>query len=297
MKNVPETTGSNELIVVKQLPVIEDQLLAVKASIQERVGNALSLVCTEETYKDIKKIRSDLNKEYQELEKRRKEIKGQILAPYEQFEGIYKECAGDIYIDADRKLKAKIEEVETGLKQQKAEDLEKYFAEYRESLGLPVDYVQLSDAGIKVGLSDSRVSLHKQAAAFLDRIDSDLKVIETLESRDEILAEYNGKFNLSQAMLIVNNRHQMIEAEKKRREEAQNRQQAQQAQQAAVQAVVEVANELPPAAVQAPVKAPDPEAVPEAPAVYKATFTVTATIEALKALKQFLNEGGYEYEC
>ena len=50
------------LIVVKQLPVIEDQLLAVKNSIEERVATALSLVCTEETYKDIKKVRSELPK-------------------------------------------------------------------------------------------------------------------------------------------------------------------------------------------------------------------------------------------
>ena len=62
----------NNLIVIKQLPVIEDQLVAVKQSIEERVNAALSLVCTEDTYKDIKKVRSELNKEYQELEKRRK---------------------------------------------------------------------------------------------------------------------------------------------------------------------------------------------------------------------------------
>ena len=112
----------NNLIVVKQLPVIEDQLLAVKNSIEERVATALSLVCTEETYKDIKKVRSELNKEYAELEKRRKEIKGQILAPYESFEGVYKECAGDMYAKADRELGAKIKEVEDGLKQQFREE-------------------------------------------------------------------------------------------------------------------------------------------------------------------------------
>ena len=54
----------NGLIIVKQLPVIEDQLAAVKESITERVNQALSLVCTEDTYKDIKKVRAELNKEY-----------------------------------------------------------------------------------------------------------------------------------------------------------------------------------------------------------------------------------------
>ena len=142
MSKTAENPG-NDLIVVRQLPVIEDQLLAVKESIEARVKDALSLVCTEDTYKDIKKIRSDLNKEFQQLESRRKEIKVQILAPYEKFEGVYRECAGDIYKNADIKLGEKIREVENGLKQQKADDLEKFFAEYRESLGLPVDFVKL----------------------------------------------------------------------------------------------------------------------------------------------------------
>lgn len=293
MSKTAENPG-NDLIVVRQLPVIEDQLLAVKESIEARVKDALSLVCTEDTYKDIKKIRSDLNKEFQQLESRRKEIKVQILAPYEKFEGVYRECAGDIYKNADIKLGEKIREVENGLKQQKADDLEKFFAEYRESLGLPVDFVQLSDAGIKIGLSDSKVSLHRQASEFLDRIDSDLKVINTQEHRDEILVEYTGKFNLSAAMLIVDNRHKMIAAEKARQEEIKARQQA---AQAAAQAVQETVHAETPAAIQPPVKTPDPEAVPAAPVMYKATFTVTATIDGLKALKQFLNEGGYQYEC
>jgi len=73
---------NDNLIIVRQLPVIEDQLLQVKASIESRVGEALSLACTEDTYKAVKKARSELNKEYAELERRRKEVKASILAPY-----------------------------------------------------------------------------------------------------------------------------------------------------------------------------------------------------------------------
>ena len=277
------------LIVVKQLPVIEDQLLAVKNSIEERVSTALSLVCTEETYKDIKKVRSELNKEYTELEKRRKEIKGQILAPYEQFEGIYKECAGDMYAKADRELGAKIKEVEDGLKQQKADDLAAYFAEYRASLGIDEDFVALNAAGIKIGLSDSRTSLHKQAAAFLDTIAGDLKVIDSLEYRDEVLAEYKNTYCLSGSIITVDNRHKAIEAERIRREQMKAQQEA---AQAAAQAVKQVVQEETPAAVSAPVKVEQPAE----PTMYKTTFTVTATIEGLKALKAFLIEGGYKYE-
>ena len=99
------------LITIEQLPVISEKLQAVKESIQTRVNEALSLVCTEDTYKSVKKVRSDLNKEYQELEAKRKEVKNAIMAPYQQFEAVYKECAGDLYSQADIQLRAKITEV------------------------------------------------------------------------------------------------------------------------------------------------------------------------------------------
>lgn len=291
IEKAAETAGT-ELIVVTQLPVIEDQLLAVKASIEARVNEAKSLVCTEETYKQIKQVRAELNKEYSALEAKRKEIKKQILAPYERFESTYKECAGDLYASADRELASKIEEVEYGLKAEKAKDLYGYFEDYRQSIGIPDDFVNLHNAGITVGLSDSKTSLHKRAAAFLDRIADDLKVIDTLESRDEVLAEYANNYNLSGAMLTVENRHKAIEAERIRREQAEARRQEMTLQAAVVQAAAEQVSEIiKKEEIAAPVKAEV-----EQPKVLKTTFTVYGTLDQLKALKAFLTEGGYKYE-
>ena len=294
MKKTEET--NTELIVVTQLPVIVDQLQAVKQSIQTRVDEAKSLVCTEDTYKQIKAVRADLNKEYAALEAKRKEIKKQILAPYEQFEAVYKECAGDLYMSADRELAAKIAEVENGLKEQKQKDLESYFYEYLSSVGIYPSFVSVDDAKIKVGLSDSRTSLHKQAAAFIDRIDNDLKVIDTVENRDEVLAEYANDYNLSRAMLTVKNRHEAIEAERKRREEMKAAQEAAQVSRAAVEEAISE-----PPVIVAPVVSAVQVTVVEGVTVKEeikltCTLTVKATREKLMELKQFLNEGGYDYE-
>lgn len=295
MKKTEET--NTELIVVTQLPVIVDQLQAVKQSIQTRVDEAKSLVCTEDTYKQIKAVRADLNKEYAALEAKRKEIKKQILAPYEQFEGVYKECAGDLYASADRELAAKISEVESGLKAQKQEDLEAYFYEYLASVGIDPSFVSIDDAKIKVGLSDSRTSLHKQAVAFIDRIDSDLKVIDTLPARDEVLAEYANDYNLSRSMLTVENRHKAIEAERIRREEMRKTQEeASEARAAVEEAMIQPV--VAPVVVTQPVveSAPSSVAVNAEGIMLTCTFTVTATREKLIELKKFLTEGGYDYE-
>lgn len=284
-----ETLG-NELIVVEQLPVIKNQLLAFKGSVEKRVKDALSLVCNEDTYKEIKKVRSELNKEYELLENRRKEIKGQILAPYEEFEAVYKDCAGGLYADADRKLAAKIREVEDGLKAEKKHDLENYFYDYLRSVGIDPSFVSIDDAKIKVGLSDSKTSLHKQAAAFIDRIVDDLKVIDALESRDEVLAEYSQDYNLSKAMLTVENRKKLIEAERQRREAAKAAQEAAKAAEVKVAEAVKEAEAPEASVVMAPVKQPVEEKI------LTCTFTVRATRDKLLALKAFLNEGGYDYE-
>ena len=79
-----------ELIVVKQLPQIEEHLKELSAEIDKKVENAKSLVCTDENVKAIKQVRADLNKEFKEVEQQRKVVKEQILAPYMQFEEIYK---------------------------------------------------------------------------------------------------------------------------------------------------------------------------------------------------------------
>ena len=63
---------STDLIVVKQLPVIEEQLRSVKMTIQDRVNDVLSMECTEATYREVKKARAELNAEFRELEARRR---------------------------------------------------------------------------------------------------------------------------------------------------------------------------------------------------------------------------------
>ena len=64
-----------DLIIVKQLPQIEEHLKDLSTEIEEKVENAKSLVCTEESVKIVKQVRADLNKEFKELETQRKTVK------------------------------------------------------------------------------------------------------------------------------------------------------------------------------------------------------------------------------
>ncbi len=283
--------NNDNLIVVRQLPIIEDQLRKIKANVESRVGVVLAMECTEETRQSVKAARAELSKEFAALETRRKEVKAAVLAPYEAFERLYKECAADIYRAADTQLKTRIDDVETGLKKQKADRVETYFNEYRQSLGISADYVSFASAGIHITLTASEKSLKDAARSFLDRVAGDLGVIDTQEHSDEILVEYLHDLNLSRSITTVSNRHRAIAAAQERKKAA--------AEQATM--LEESAKQVEAAAAPDPVVMPPtmvdvPETVQTDPTVYSTSFKVTASLDKLRALKQFLIEGGYEYE-
>lgn len=270
---------NNEIIVVKQLPIIQEQLQQIKADVTTRVETALSLVCTEDTVKSIKDERAKLNKEYKYWEDKRKEVKKAVLSPYEQFEDIYKSCVSDIFKKADIELKTKIDSVENELKAKKRTEVFTYFEELCEANSL--DFITFERANINVTLSASLKSLKEQAKTFIDRICDDLKLIETQEHKDEILYEYKQSLNVSAAITSVADRYKAIEAEKAKEEERKAKEEA---AQKAVEKVEKVVETLTPPKVE------------EAEPILTVQFTVKGTRTQLKALKEFLNNGGYDYE-
>lgn len=295
---------TNGLIVVKQLPVIEERLQSVKPVIQTKVQEALSLACTEENRQEIKKLRADMNKEFSALEEQRKAVKKGVLEPYERFEKVYQDCVSALYRQADRELKQKIDDVENGIRQDKQDELEAYYTEVALSYGIPEDTFSFADCGIKVNLSTTVSSAKKKIVSALERVKGELDYISGMDYAAEILIEYKKSHNAITAAQLVEQRHAQMEAEQQRLAEANARRQAeQQHQQEIVDIVTEAeSREVPEQVMQPPVELkPETEpitseSVPAAEKVYEARFAVRGTIEQLKALKAFLTEGGYTYE-
>lgn len=287
---VEDVLSIENAIILKQLPIIEDRLRELGERVAERVSRSVLLVCTEDTYKDIKKERAELNKEFEALEAQRKAVKSAILAPYSKFEETYKECVAEPYKTADKQLKGKIVEVEDGLKQAKEQEVKEYFLEYRTSKGL--DFPDFAAAGIKVNMTDSVKKLKVQAKGIIDRIADDMMAIRSMEYADEILVEYKQDYILASAIARVTARHKAIEAEKaaeaERLEKEEDRQRTAEAVQQAKQEEMKAVS----LAVAEPVTIEMPTPVKR----YRTGFYVYGTLEDLKKLKAFLTEGGYEYE-
>lgn len=285
---------NSELIVVKQLPIIEQQLKKASEEIDEKVKEATSLVCNEENIKTIKDVRANLNKELKEFEEKRKQVKSEVIKPYEDFEKIYKEYISDKYKNADAELKNKVDSVENELKANKKAEVERYFNEYIESKG--IDFVTFENLNINVTLSSSLKSLKEAARNFIDKIVEDLNIIEMQEHKAEILVEYKQSLNVSQAIVNVNNRIKAIEEEKQKAEKEKELQKfiidtAREGDKVAL--VNEEQNEATNLNenhnnIDKPLEAPEVKIT--------VVFKVTDTKERIRQIKKFLEDGGYKYE-
>lgn len=268
---------NKELIIIKQLPIIEENLKKLSAEIDEDVKNALALEVNEETVKDVKKIRTQLGKDFDELEEQRKFVKEKVLAPYMAFEEVYKTYVSDKYKSADATLKEKVDDVEDGLKLVKEKQVIEYFEELITKEN--IDFIKYDQLGIKVGLSNSLKSLKDSVKEFIDKTVEELILIETQEYKAEILVEYKQTLNIANAITSVSNRMKAIEEEKVRQEElAKIKEQEQQ--------VIEKVD-----IVFAP------EVIEQIKEEVKImTFKVFGTLEELKKVKEYLEREGIKYE-
>ena len=295
---LPENSVADNIIVIKQLPVIEDQLRTLREAVESKVSEALSLAVTEDTVKAVKAVRAALNKEYKDLEERRKQVKLAILEPYDRFEATYRECIGNLYTDADQKLREKIDAVESGVKDAKRQALKYYFEEYRASVGLsdePLASFEKWDVNITKSASDK--SLRQSAKAYLDMIRGDLDTIATMENADEILVEYKACRELNRAIAAVNERRRRMEEEKERREKMAAERAEREAREREAMAKVEAAAKVTPVAPPEEVKKPEIVEEPAEKVFPRFTFTViNATKSQLIKVREFMKQEGIQYE-
>lgn len=274
-----------DLIIVKQLPQIEEHLKELSIDVDKKVEYSKSLICTDENIKTIKQVRADLNKEFKGVEQQRKLVKEQILAPYMKFEDVYKQYISDKYKSADSDLKTKIDLTENEFKAKKEQEIKDYFEEYK--IANNIDFITYGQARINVTLSASMKSLKEQAKQFIDKITDDLKLIETQEHKAEILVEYKQTLNVAQAITTVTNRFKAIEEEKKKEE-----QKVVHIEMNENHEITKKSYEQLESIFNKPLEQPKEEKEE----VLTLKFTVKGTKTKLRALKEFLINGGYEYE-
>lgn len=269
------------LIVVEQLPIIKTYLEQLSVEIKEKVDKATSLVCTEENYKEIKEIRSALRKEFNELEIQRKNVKNAIMEKYNAFEEIYKEKVANLYKQADDELNRKIT-ISTYTLFKEKEDKIRAFAEEHIKFNHLEDIIKFEDINLNINLSASIKSLKTKVIEFCEKVNNDLSSIKQMEDSEELTLEYKkNNFELSKAILIVNERKEQLKKIKEREEILSKKQEEEQKVVENVEKVIEEHEEL-----------TAPKEIIEDEEILTVQFVVKGTKKQILELKEWLKERG-----
>lgn len=277
---------TKDLIIVTQLPIIEQTLKQIGADVDLIVANALSIECTAENKQEIKQIRTDLNNRFKELEEKRKSVKNAIMKPYDDMESIYKQEITTKFNHADEELALRISKVEIIEKKMLEDGARLYFDEYLKSKN--INFISFEDSGIKVTLSNNPTQLKKMVNDFIDKIASDIELIEEEELKSEILVEYKKSLNVSASIIEVKRRTRAIEEEKIRQ------QQILEQKQKVAEAVAKVEEVV---ILSAPATKEEKKETPKAIIIPRVKIVlINETVERIKELQKFLKDGGYNVE-
>ncbi len=281
----PEFNGEIQA-KIKSVGEIESNMKEVKGYVEELNNYYKNITFTEETIKEAKEEKAKVNKFKGQVAEYRKNIVAEYNKPIKAFEDTAKETE-KLLTDTYNTINQQVATHEDKIKKEKEEEVRNYFEEYKESLN--IDFIKFEDTKIKINLTDSKTSLKKQVKDFVDKINTDLATIMLQNFKEEILVEYkqNG-FVLNNAITTVLNRQKAIEEARKNEEEKKitiisNKEHE----------ITEESYEQLEQVFNKPLEQPEEVKQEE---ILTLKFTVRGTRTKLKELKNFLIQGGYDYE-
>lgn len=270
---------------IKSVGEIESNMKEVKGYVENLNNYYKNIEFTEETMKQAKDEKSNVNKFKKQVADYRKNIVEEYNKPIKVFEDTAKETE-KLLTATYNTINEQVANYENKQKEIKEQEIKDYFEEYKTANS--IDFIKYEQARINVTLSASIKSLKEQAKAFIDKIVDDLKLIETQEHKAEILVEYKQTLNVSNAIKVVINRFKAIEEEKKKEEQKVVHIKMNENHEIEKESYEQLENIF-----NKPLKQPKEEKQED---VLTLKFTVRGTRTKLKELKQFLENGGYDYE-
>lgn len=296
MKNLLEAEVVEEIdvtkaIIVTQKPIIMYEMLEpISKSIMAKIQSLdiESLEPTEDNLALIKRTRTDLKKDFEDLENARMMAKELIMKDYNTLDELYKKLIKSPFSDADIKLKNLVDTVESGILKLKVDGLKEYFKDEN-----TFDFTNFEDMGLKIIKSKSDKAIKTEIDEYLANIKMSISTIETLQNKERVLAKFQMSKDLNRSISETN-----IEIQREEQIKAQNDERERQAEERRL--TLEESKRIEVSRFQEEVIL-EPEAIEEPKQivedqVYKASFTVYATKAQLSELKTFMQEKGIRYE-
>lgn len=196
----------------------------LKEEITKKSSDYLNLVYSSDQIKDAKQDRANLRKLVTALENKRKEIKKEIMVPYDDFAEKEKELVG-IINEAITNIDTQVKGYEEGLRQEKLAKVKEIYKECIGDLDRTVSFEKIFKESW-LNVSTTLKSIKEEIITIREKIDGDLKIINTENTPYvyEMKEEYLKDFDLMAAMT----KKQQLEetAQKKALYEEQKRKEA-----------------------------------------------------------------------
>lgn len=264
---------------------IEDNIKKVKEYAIKVKEYYTGVVFTAETKEDAEKEKADINKFKKQVEDFRKQIVAKYNEPIKLFEDTAKQTEKLLKETYDL-INVQVKAFDDEQLEKVREKVESYFNEYAQSKG--IDFVNFSQMNISVtkGLLTSTGNLTKkiqdQMNEFIDRCAKDVDLINTLEHKEEILIEYKKTLKSAESIALVMDRYKQLEDMKKEKESAKE-------QVINDEEMLKKIDSLSAPKVEKKTNENQEE-------ILELKFKVRHTRTKLIALKEFLDNGGYDYE-
>lgn len=274
---------------IKKVGEIED-------NIQEAQDYALKLnnyyskiVFTEDTLKEAIDEKAKVNKFKDEVKKFKKGIMDEYNKPIDKFKEL---CDRTITLleNTYSAINEQVKVYDEKLIAEYTEIIRSYFDEYAESK--EIDFVLFEDMNFKVlkGSLTENKNLTKKTKDtienFINKVVDDVKLINSQQYIDEMMIEYKKDLNVSRTITDVNNRHAELE-------KVQQEKEAKKEQKINDEVMLNKIDEC----LKSP-KVVDNTGQEDGQQeeIFELTFKVRGTKGKLKTLKQFLENGGFDYE-
>ncbi len=264
---------------------IEDNIKKVKEYAIKVKEYYTGVVFTAETKEDAEKEKADINKFKKQVEDFRKQIVAKYNEPIKLFEDTAKQTEKLLKETYDL-INVQVKAFDDEQLEKVKEKVESYFNEYAQSKN--VDFVNFSQMNISItkGLLTSTGNLTKkiqeQINEFVDRCSKDVELINTLEHKEEILIEYKKTLKSAESIALVMDRYKQLEEMKQEKESTKE-------QVINDEEMLKKIDSLSAPKVEKKTNENQEE-------ILELKFKVRHTRAKLIALKEFLDNGGYDYE-
>lgn len=271
------------------LKAIDWNFEELKEEITKKSSDYLNLVYSDDQIKDAKQDRANLRKLVTAIENKRKEIKKEIMVPYDDFAEKEKELVG-IINEAITNIDTQVKGYEEGLRSEK---LAKVKEIYKECIGdldrtVPFDKI-FKESWLNV--STTLKSIKEEIITIREKIDGDLKIINTentpyvYEMKEEYLKDFDlmAAMTKKQQLEETAQKKALYEEQKRKEAEERERQRKEEAER------VEIAGKV--QSVSVPEKQPDlASIVTQQPATKLRRKKVVIEITANETQYAYLNE-------